>query len=377
MGAGLMMFALCGLFAGGFATYARIRGLLAVAPVLIATIVATGTVLLAMHEARSSQWEWIAAGLLGGSLGGWLVGEIQRQGKARRVFSRLARGVDNPQLLVVVTALALAILITFVFSSLANGDSTTPFWKGFYQSWTAALVAFVFLGLAGVLVTFYSPTKDQFQRRVSNLYDVHDSVAIEHLSKEAQKIGYYAVSIEREYRIEEYDSERNAYKITVTHKTRNKNFLKDVHAPDKARVYVQFDKEDLFDPPLERMGTLLSARIDDVKQFDGVEHFGENGLDKEWSYELRAGHDACVEVVYSCWFRAGMEHSFRGSRFARRIDAWISYCCDSDGEPELLVSASGFTRKDTLSRGKRYSLAHADDYVPGKSAFAFTVMPPK
>lgn len=369
-----MLVTLSALFAGGFAFGARLLGLVVVVPHLAATALAVSALLIVTLDSKPGNWMWIVIGMAVGAVLGAGFGSFYRRHAVTPFFRAAVRFYDNKQFLVIAASLLSAVLVTFVFSKLATIEPDKVFWKGFYQSWTAAVVAFVFLGLAGLLVTFYSPTKDQFQRRVSNLFDVHDAAATEYLSKKAQEIAYYATEVKRTYEITDYDSTQRAYKIKVTHKTTNKNFLKDVHAPDKARLSIQFEAGDLLSPPKNDMGELVSVIVAGQQRLTAAKTFGAEGLEEQWSYTIPAGGEAVVEVVYWCWYKAETPHSYGGSRFARRIDAEIVDHC-SNGPHALKVGDDEAAVSEQLTRGRSRTLSDVADYVPGKPAFLFTLSP--
>ncbi|WP_448205991.1 hypothetical protein [Azospirillum sp. sgz302134] len=137
----------------------------------------------------------------------------------------------------VLAAFVASIIATLVFSFMVDWASQVGFWYGFYQSWTAGFAAFLMFGLAGIAVSLHRPGEDNFQQRVANLFNVTDLASIDYLCQAVQKVGYYSVSVERTYKIVEYDKSRKAYRVIIHSVTKAKNFLHDVSVPDRHHVW--------------------------------------------------------------------------------------------------------------------------------------------
>ncbi|TWA83737.1 hypothetical protein FBZ85_101486 [Azospirillum brasilense] len=365
------------ILTASFTAAARMYGLKSILPTLVS--IALSLVLITVNQRLTNPDNWIliavmAAAGVAVSITAFIVMDIFK--KTESTAAKISYFRDNKQYIVILSAFSIAIIVTPLFSSLADWVDQKGFWFGFYQSWTAGLVTFIFLGIAGILVSVYRPSQDQFKRRVSHLFDVNDTAAIDHLASSVQKNGYYAKTVKRTYTIENYSHEQKAYKISITHEAVHKNFLWDVSAPDQATIKLTLTEEDKLNPPLDSMGSIISVRINDNERLTRPEPIPEQGIDKIWPYTIQAGGEGHIRTIHYCYYKANEPHSFGVNRFARHIKSEIIYNCTDDGVPDITIKTGNLVRTERLVRGHPIVMADAKDYVPGADAFEFTLSEP-
>ncbi|HTW52774.1 MAG TPA: hypothetical protein VME45_12875 [Stellaceae bacterium] len=223
--------------------------------------------------------------------------------------------IGDYRILVVFIAIAVAVLITLVFAHLRVDEKSTTFWHGFYESWTASIVFFAILGVAGTIVSLYRPEKDAFEAKVRILCGGAMGSEVDYIRENITKIGYFAESVVRTYTIVDWDPGRRAYEIEVSHHSVNRNFFDD-DASDTGRFALTPDP--LGDPPLDPVGRLIEVNVDG-KQVFGAEDIPLAGIDQKWPVPLRKGGRVQVLVRHRAWYGVTVTHRFRPARFAKTV----------------------------------------------------------
>lgn len=309
---------LCGLLSFMFALGIVGAGLVRVLATLVVAVIALFA-LEAFSDIASSQslLEDIAASVAGLVIG-FLFGRIGHIKSLAQIKEacRLAihEILSDWRILVVFIAILVAALITILFAHLRVDEKTPLFWHGFYEAWTASIVFFAILGVAGTIVSLYRPEKDAFEAKVRILCGGRTGTEVDYIRENITKVGYFSESVARTYTILNWDPDRKAYEIEVTHESVNKNFFDD-DASDSGRFGV---KPDPLTPPLDPVGRLIEVNVDG-KQVFGAEDIPVTGILKEWSVPLRKGGEVHILLRHRAWYDVAIEHLFRPARFAKTV----------------------------------------------------------
>ncbi|MEH3061549.1 MAG: hypothetical protein PGN33_01805 [Methylobacterium radiotolerans] len=311
-----------------------------------------------------------------GILGGCVVGK-PANGRGWRFMLRrwVANFVADRRLTFVAFAVVTAILVTGPFGRWAKQDGPSGFWASFYASWTANLVFFAILGVAGIVVSVYRPEKDEFSRRVRILFGGRQDAAVDHITETIRRIGYYAEDVIRTYRIKEFDAVAKAVLVRVEHRTVTRNFYDDLSAVDDAVVTLTPDP---MDPPRDPVGHLISFS---VNQANKVTHPipippGGKFVHKE-AIEIPSGGTSDVEVVTETWYSLDELHEYEPNRFAAQVRIVLVY---EGNTPGKVVPVTVEVPARTVSRLAYYRelrLPEMRDRKPGQVAFSFRLELPQ
>jgi hypothetical protein len=240
----------------------------------------------------------------------------------------------DSRIIIMVGAFLVSIIVTYIFAKIVHKENPPAFWFGFYQSWTASLVFFSILGIAGTLVSLYRPEKDEFGNRVKILFGGRQDESVDFIIDAIRKIGYYSEAVERSYEIREYDKTNNAYKIKVTHKSITRDYYDDLAARDKA---IWTLTPDPFPNPIDPVGQLLSFKVNGDHRITTPRAIPPTGLEYEEDIDIPKGGTATLESLVECWISAAEQHEFAPARFAKRIS--ISFVYYGTEPPTLVMSS--------------------------------------
>jgi hypothetical protein len=228
--------------------------------------------------------------------------------------------VGDHLILVVFVSILVAALFTLIFAKLRASENPREFWHGFYEAWTASIVIFAILGVAGTIVSLYRPEKDVFATKVRILCGGRIGPEVDYIREIVTKIGYYSESVVRNYTIKGWDLERRAYEIEVSHRSVNKNFFDD-DALDTGSLTL---KPDPLTPALDPIGRLIEVRVGDDDPVVRAENIPVSGLAKKWPVQLKKGGEARILVRHSGWYHVDIVHNFRPARFAKVVEVSVS-----------------------------------------------------
>ncbi|MGD0433336.1 MAG: hypothetical protein ABSA58_19815 [Acetobacteraceae bacterium] len=275
-----------------------------------------------------------AGGFAAATVLGIILGQLLRWKLSRTLKSKLTdlsfSFINDPRYIVIMTAIAVAIIATFVFAKITARQPPGTFWHGFYEAWTASIVFFAIIGLAGTAVALYRPEKEDLKTRVRILCGGQQRRATDYIYEEVKFLGYYAEKIVRNYRVLNYDPLRNAFEVEVEQITYARNFYDD-EATDTARLAITMDE---LTPSLDPIGNLRSITVDgrlveDVTVNQVVVRLPipvpVGGLVAEWSLHTPRGKTAEVKTLHSAWFDAREEHTFGSHRFVEEVEFCFIY----------------------------------------------------
>ncbi|NYZ11541.1 hypothetical protein HL658_03185 [Azospirillum sp. RWY-5-1] len=286
------------------------------------------------------------------------------------------------QVLLIVLAILFGCGLTYFFAQkVAVGTATgegASFWYGFYQSWTAGLAAFFIFGIVGLVISIHNPSKEHFKQRVAHLFGVDNPDAIEYLAREIQKTGYYCQETLRKYTVNSYDPVRKCYDVIITHESINRNFIQDVSVPDKLKLMIEFEPDDLLDPPMDAMGWLEAVDIGGVNKLEerGRVRIDEKGINEAWSISIPKGGNVKVKIKQSLMVKAGSSQQYRPAHFSEKIKIVLQYNCTTHCLPELLWSSKAGSHRQAVLLNEEMVLAQLSDCTPSDDAIEIILMPP-
>jgi hypothetical protein len=255
----------------------------------------------------------VLCGLLLGAAGG-LYYKHRAAESVRITFNRQYISLmEDYRIRVVFGSILAAVLVTMFFAKMRMAEvAPEKFWHGFYEAWTASLVFFAVLGLAGTVVSLYRPEKEAFDTKVRILCGGSVGSEVDYLAAMITKFGYYSESVTRIYTFKAWDSVRQAYEIEISQHTVNKSYFGgDASNSGGFRI-----KPDPFTPPLDPVGTLIEVRVGD-RLIRSAEHIPVGGLDIDWPIELNRGGETPTLVRHKMLYGANTDHTFRPPRFTK------------------------------------------------------------
>jgi hypothetical protein len=277
-------------------------------------------------------------------LGGLAVGAAVplRAPESRRLdpfVARLRRNLADARLLALLVALLVAIALTAVWGGLMRREGTAGFWFAFYSSWTASLAFFGVVGVIGVAVSLSRPEREVFRARARILFGGREGPAVDYISEKLRKIGYFSTDAHRRYVVEDYDAQRKAYRVRVTHTTTIKNFFDDVKAEDVTEFGITPDP---IDPAPVPYGEFVSWKIGAENLLTAPQPFGVEGVSRAERVEIPAGESIRIETEFWAWLAIVEEHSFSAARFVEQLTTEIVYRCNTPNQgPTIRIEGSG------------------------------------
>lgn len=367
--------AVVGVYVYAHRTGCRFR----IVPVLLATA-ALVTALEFLPPDYSASWHWpaalIVAALAGAGIARLVTGAHPDGNGVRGTVRRLVSSfVDDRRLTFVACAVLVAILATVPFGRLAKAENPPGFWASYYASWTANLVFFAILGVAGIVVSVQRPEKDEFSRRVRILFGGRQDAAVDYITETIRKIGYYADEVSRTYRIRDFDRERNAALIRVEHRTVTRNFYDDLAAVDNAMISM---KPDPFVPSLPVVGHLVSFSVDGVNRLSHPLPLHESTeFTHREAIEIPSGGRSEVLVVSEAWYSLSEAHDYEPNRFAKSVRINLIHEGNTPGEVVPVTVELPALASAKLGYLKELRVQDMVNRVPGKVAFTFRLSLPE
>jgi hypothetical protein len=354
---------------------ARSKGLLRILPTLL--FIALGIFAVEFLGFSIDPHHWILPTIA--TVVGILIGLLSPSALALNTFAPirwLERNFRNlsedKRIIIMVGAFLVSIIITAIFAKIAHNENPVAFWYGFYQSWTASLVFFSILGVAGTLVSLYRPEKDEFGNRVRILFGGRQDESVEFITDAIRRIGYYSETVERLYEIQEYNKANDAYKIKVTHKSVTRNYYDDLAAKDKATWKLTPDP---FPNPIDPVGHLLSFKVNGNHRISSPLPIPPTGLEYEEDIDIPKGGTATLESLVECWFSAVEQHEFAPARFAKRLS--VSFVYYGAEPPALVMSTpSGGGGPIQLRNAQPLALDPMVNCHPNDTVLSFKLNPP-
>jgi hypothetical protein len=154
----------------GYVFAVTVGGLRRVFPTLLAAV---ATVFAVEILARVTMSKYLVADLIGtgvalalGVVAGFLFRYRSKERFRHAVNLRYSETLGDYRILVVFVSILAAAQVTLIFAKLKAAEQTHEFWHGFYEAWTASLVFFAILGVAGTIVSLYRPEKEVFATKV-------------------------------------------------------------------------------------------------------------------------------------------------------------------------------------------------------------------
>jgi hypothetical protein len=208
----------------GFVYVTRNIGIRQVLPALFVTIIGILVVTTLGSSLVNSLWLWFDAITILAILVAVIIPKTKKGRELDFYIDRSWRGAATRAWLtfradtrysIIMGAFLVSLLVTYFFGKLVIQEDPRGFWYGFYEAWTASLVFFLILGIAGTLVSLYRPEKDTFSQRVRILFGGRQDEAVDFISESIRKIGYYSDDVKRTYTIKQYDAVSDAFLIRV------------------------------------------------------------------------------------------------------------------------------------------------------------------
>jgi hypothetical protein len=288
-------------------------GLRKAVPILLVgfTAAAVVEVLAATLLTSDIVWDFTSASV-GIIVGGFLGTKVKYHGS--KTYRFLQQVFSDPRVLVLSAAFLFACIITIPFAHFQASENPRGFWHGFYEAWTASIVFFGVLGVAGLVVTFYKPEKDDFLRRVRILCGGRSGPEVDFITYAVRKIGYFAEDVDREVRIRYYDPDRRAYYAQFTITSTNENFYDDVSI-DQARIKLSFDPIEP-EPPNGVVGKLVSVRVGN-DEVCGPKDLDASGYIENWPMSIAKNASQRLCIVYEGYLRTDITHEHSSNRFVK------------------------------------------------------------
>ena len=373
----------------GFAFAVTVGGIGRVFATLVASALTVVAIEFIAQTTLSQNLIEDAFGILAALVVGMIGGIVYRYRTPQRIRDavnlRINEIVSDYRILLVIAALFVAILVTTVFGNLATLESPRGFWHGFYEAWTASIVFFSILGIAGTIVSLYRPEKDEFEARVRILCGGRSGPEVDYIREVIRKIGYFGEAVKRTYSIKSWDPVRRAYEIEVRHESVNKNYFDD-EEPDIGAFSLTPDQ---LNPTLDPIGSLIEVLVDSASVC-GAEYIPVTGLSKEWAVRIKRGGEARIVLRHKLWYSVDKVHNFRPARFAKSatveivsevpsITPLVSGTVYQRKSPDLRTGASPteLPFQENLSPSLRYvGVPSAINCLPDKIAISLKFDPP-
>jgi hypothetical protein len=372
----------------GFVCAIIISGLQRIFPILLAAAATVfawellARVTISKYLVVDLIWAGIAL-VLSGAVGLFVRHKTQERFRDA-VNLRISEIVGDYRILVVFVSILVAALVTLIFAKLKAAEQTHDFWHGFYEAWTASLVFFAILGVAGTIVSLYRPEKEVFATKVRILCGGRIGPEVDYIQEVIRKIGYYSERVSRTYTIKDWDSQRNAYEIEVFHESLNANFFDD-DADDNGSFNM---KPDPLTPPLDPIGKLIEVNVDG-KQVLAAEHIPVAGIRKNWPIQLKKGGRANIQMRHIAWYDVKEPHVFRPARFAKVVK--VTLISELPGRTPAFsaevfrheipdfrnaAAAAKIAEQGKLEPSVSFEIPEAKNCLPREIAFSLKFAPP-